>query len=281
MAGDEIGTGDADGENLRFDRRAFGAKVAVGAAVAWVAPAVVSVQAARANTCPPAPPAPPDLTALVGPNTAFISPSLTPPAVDTKSIQSDTLTNVWAESGPVIQTTNLAVDSLLAPGTTFNALDVAAPGNGQTITATGAAPVTLYSYFIQAHQATRSILLPGGVSPIYNGSLTIPTGLQLAGISTTSVTTGLTGFGLGTRTAANANLVTTDSFKRPNMTYHYADNGNLEGIEANLHQDTVSLSADGRTVSWSLQPFDFGVFPFSPAVTSDSFRLLLELIPCT
>jgi hypothetical protein len=275
MPGDEIGEPvDAPEEEPRgsFNRRAFGAKVAVGAAAAWVGPAIISVKAAEACTIPPPPATPPALA--VGANTQFITPSLTGPATDVNTITSDTLTRVWAERGPVglAAGNTVVVDSLLPKGSTFNAIGASQPGGGATITAPTAG-VVLYSYFIHVRQLTPTPFPQ--LSPIYTGSLTVPAGLQVAGIATTSVTTGW-GF-IPNRTGPATLSTTSAAFSRPNVTYHYSDNLNLDGLENNNHQDTVSLSSDGRTVSWNLEPIDFGGFL---PVTNDEFRLFLIPIAC-
>jgi hypothetical protein len=240
-----------------MDRRSFGVKVAAGAAVAWVAPTVISVRAAEAATCPPPPGTPPPLE--TGPNTTFITP---PAGASTTNIQNPLpppppppppppTTVVFAESGPVTLPSDLAIDRDGSPGA-----NLVQPYAGATLPA----GTVVYSYLVHAR------LDPAAPSAVFQGSLQVPPSLVVLGFAAT------------TNATQNGILESTNFLGRADMTYRYLS-VNGEGTEPGTATsdglaDSITIGtpdATGTAVSWHL--FTGGSF-------SDEFRLLLGAAPC-
>jgi hypothetical protein len=208
-----------------MDRRSFGVKVAAGAAVAWVAPTVISVRAAEAATCPPPPASPPVL--VTGTNTLFIVPG---PSASTADLQDNTNTVVFAESGPLTLGTVLAIDQDGTPGT------YGPPFAGATLPDTD----VVYSYLVHARRTSTAG--PG----TYIGSLQVPPSLVVLGFAAT------------TNASHTGTLEGTDGLGRGDMTYLSAtvDGEGLEGT------DSITIGtpdASGTLVQWQLTTAD----PFS------------------
>jgi hypothetical protein len=273
--GDENGHGDADSEGSRLDRRAFGTKVAVGAAAAWIAPAIISVKAAEAATCVPIPATPPVLT---GTNIAFITDPIAAsgPNHETSAIRNSSAVSVWAETGPVVLLNAITVSGLGSAGT-YTPPSIATTESGTTIPA----GTIVYSYFLQA----RTLLTLAGQTNDWTGSLNIPAGLQVAGFAATSTTTGqITANFPPVGTNRIGTLNGTHDFEVAGLKYGYlgtASPGNLNGMESGsvgglpTHTDTLTLSA--ATVSWSLQTAFAAVPVIGTPIgnTSDQIRLFL------
>ncbi len=163
-----------------LDRRRFLVRASAAAGTAWVVPSIVGATAASAQTSLAPIPIP-------GANTAVAEP--VPATIPHASLESDTTSYYWYESGPTTLAAALAVDRDGSDG----AFTGGSPIPGGTIPL----GTTVFSYFVQADRVTSGRRV---------GSISFGGGYTIVGVA-----------------YKISRLTATAAFERSGVTYTYAN----------------------------------------------------------